>query len=236
MSASQSSAVIQGACGPLSKLVIIKHNSPEYILDKGRIQAKVMSLSLALDGEKCYFHDGERVVALDRATGKKVFVTAEVPVAKDNLMSYFAPTLVVKDDVVVFAGGENMGRAWVGWEKDNQGQDSMTAFSTKNGKTLWSAPHPYGGYNSPEDVLIAQGLVWTADTAKNKDLGTWIGRDLHTGKVVKEIPPTVKTRWFHHRCYRAKATENFMMPSRNGIELIDLEKKEWLLNNWVRTG
>jgi len=211
-----------------------------YDLKRGSLvwerSGKVMPLSLAVDSAKCYFHDGERVVALDRSTGERVFSTAEVPVAKKDMMSYFAPTLVVKDGVLVFAGGENIGKAWMGWEKQNQGQDTMTAFSTEDGRTLWTAPHPYGGYNSPEDVLIARGLVWTADTAKGGAKGPWIGRDLHTGEVVQEIPPTVNARWFHHRCYRAKATENFMIPSRNGIEYIDLDRKEWIVNNWVRSG
>ena len=37
------------------------------------------------------------------------------------------------------------------------------------------------------------------------------------------FPPNVDTYWFHHRCYIAKATDNFLMPSRTGIEFIDPE-------------
>ncbi len=201
-----------------------------------KVSSTVMPLSLAVDKQRVYYHDGERIVALNRDNGEQVFATEAVGVTKTRMMSFFAPTLVVHDNVIVFAGGEKIGFAWMGWESDDQGKDSMTAFSASTGEKLWSAPHPYGGYQSPEDVLIADGLVWAADTANSKHEGAWIGRDLNTGEVKKEIPPTVASQWFHHRCYRAKATDKFMLPSRNGIEFIDIEAKTWGVNNWVRSG
>jgi len=200
------------------------------------VPSLVMPLSLAADVKRVYFHDGIKVVALDRGSGKQVYATDPVPVSKDRLMGFFGPTLVVYKDVVIFAGGERIGKAWMGWEYKDQGQDTMTAFSAETGKKLWTSPHPYAGYQSPEDVLVAGGLVWTADTAKGGARGTWIGRDPHTGKVKKEIPPTVKTGWFHHRCYRAKASTKFLLPSRNGIEFIDIAAKTWNINHWVRSG
>ena len=198
--------------------------------------SKVMPLSMAADSERVYFHNGETIVALDGKTGKEVYRTDPVPVRSDRMFAFFGPTLVVHEGVIVFAGGEKIGMAWMGWEGKDQGQDTATAFDAKSGKTLWSAPHPYGGYQSPEDVLIADGLVWAADTAVGGHKGPWIGRDLRSGEVKKEIPPTVKTGWFHHRCYRAKATDRFMMPSRNGIEYIDITEKNWDINHWVRSG
>ncbi|MEO7800333.1 MAG: PQQ-binding-like beta-propeller repeat protein, partial [Opitutaceae bacterium] len=42
------------------------------------------------------------------------------------------------------------------------------------------------------------------------------------------------TYWFHHRCYIAKATEKFIIPSRTGIEYVNIEKEHWDLNHWVR--
>jgi len=55
-----------------------------------------------------------------------------------------------------------------------------------------------------------------------------------TGEEKKRFPPTVKTYWFHHRCYRAKATENYLLLSRTGIEFVDYKKEEWTINHWVR--
>ena len=44
------------------------------------------------------------------------------------------------------------------------------------------------------------------------------------------------TYWFHHRCYISKATENFLLPSRTGIEFVDYKKNNWTINHWVRGG
>jgi hypothetical protein len=54
--------------------------------------------------------------------------------------------------------------------------------------------------------------------------------------VVKQFAPDVKTYWFHHRCYPSKATDNYILTSRTGIEFIDYEKETWLPNHWVRGG
>ena len=66
--------------------------------------------------------------------------------------------------------------------------------------------------------------------------GEYTGRDPLTGEVKKQFYPDVPegTYWFHHRCYQAKATEKYIMPSRTGIEYVDMEKQHWDLNHWVR--
>ncbi|NQT13724.1 MAG: PQQ-binding-like beta-propeller repeat protein, partial [Planctomycetes bacterium] len=40
----------------------------------------------------------------------------------------------------------------------------------------------------------------------------------------------------HHRCYRSKATKNFLLPSRTGIEFVDFRKQHWQINHWIRGG
>ena len=112
----------------------------------------------------------------------------------------------------------------------------MTAFSAADGKTLWTAEHHPGGHVSPDDMLVINGLVWSADIANGKNSGVFTGRDLHTGKVKSEFLPDVHPDWFHHRCYRSRATDKYFMASRTGIEFIDLEAKHWDINHWVRGG
>ena len=104
------------------------------------------------------------------------------------------------------------------------------------GKELWNAPHAQSGYQSPEDLLVAGGLVWNAPTTRTQDTGVFTGRDPKTGEAKVEFPPDVNTYWFHHRCYIAKATDNFIIPSRTGIEFVDLKKQNWDINHWVRGG
>lgn len=145
-------------------------------------------------------------VALDKQTGER-----PIPIN-------FGPTLVVHEDVVLFAGGDRR----------------MTALAVESGDTLWQAKHPPSGHHSPEDLLVAAGLVWAGNIAAGKGSGIFSGRDLHTGEVRIEFPPDTKTYWFHQRCYRSKATDRFLLPSRTGIEFVDMASQHWDTNHWVR--
>jgi len=191
----------------------------------------IVPLTLAADGQRVYFCGRERIACLDRSTGKEVWQSEPVPRGLP-ISSHYAPTLVVSGDVVLFAGGETAAKRNRSWYTG--GKDTLTALSAKTGKVLWTAYHPPSGYASPEDVFVVDGKVWTGETTSGRAVGVFTGRDLHTGKVASEFPPDVKTYWFHHRCHRGKATENYLMPSRTGIELIDFRRKHWITNHWVR--
>jgi len=201
---------------------------------------RVIPLTLAADAERVYFHNGERIVALERGTGKTAWASQPVPVwqglAQHGLQSWFAPTLVVCGGKVLFAGGEKIHMSYVGWGTKDIGEDTMTAFAAETGKTLWTAEHPYGGYNSPEDLFVIDGTVWAGATAKGGGQGRYVGRGLGTGELTKQYPPTVSTFWFHHRCHRAKATDRYILCSRTGIEFVDVRTGEWTINHWVRGG
>ena len=203
-------------------------------------RSRVIPLTLASDQQGAYFHDGDKVVALDLATGRPRWESEPVPVWQglqgQGLQSWFAPTLVVQDGTVLMAGGEKTHMSYMGWGSDDIGQDTMTALSSDTGRKLWTADHPYSGYNSPEDLFVADGKVWTGVTAKSGPGGRYTGRDLASGDVKLDFPPTIDAHWFHHRCYRAKATDKYVLCSRTGIEFVDLATGEWTINHWVRGG
>ncbi len=182
-------------------------------------ESKVAPLSLSGDAERLFFHDGERIVCLSRADGDQQW--ASPPVGRRPTIAFnFGPRVVIKDDVLLFAGGDR----------------TMRAFDSASGKMLWSAPHAQSGYQSPEDLLVVGGLVWSAPTTSGRDSGVFTGRDLHTGEVKREFPPDVETYWFHHRCYISKATDRFLLPSRTGIEFVDPQQQSWKIHHWVRGG
>ncbi len=200
----------------------------------------VVPLTLGVGDGGVFFHDAAKIVALDLATGKERWASEPVPVWQGldgrGLQSWFAPTLVVYGDQVLFAGGEKTHMSYMGWGSKDIGQDTMTALSTRDGSKLWTAPNPYGGYNSPEDLFVSGGKVWVGATAKGGPSGRYIGHDLVSGELAVEYPPDVKTHWFHHRCYRAKATDKYILSSRTGIEFVDLKTGKWSINHWVRGG
>ncbi len=198
------------------RIAAIKAGTGKVLWQK---DAKVAPLTLTASRTHVFFHDGEKIVCLDRAGGGQVW--ASEPVSRRSPMPVsFGPTLVVYQDVVLFSGGDR----------------SMTALAAKDGKTLWSARHPRSGHQSPEDLLVVQGLAWAGEIANGADSGVFTGRDLHTGEVKSQFAPDVDTYWFHHRCYRAKATEKYLLTSRTGIEFIDVAAKRWEPHHWVRGG
>ncbi len=188
----------------------------------------VVPMTLAADGKRVLFHNGKEIVCLDRQRGEPLWRSPPLPVWA-SIQSWFAPTLVVYGDVVLFAGGEKM-------IPHQGGKDTLTALSVTTGKKLWSAYHPPCGYQSPEDVLVADGLVWAGATTSGGYDGVFQGLDVRTGEVKSQFPPDVQTYWFHHRCYRSKATDRYLLPSRTGIEFIDVAKKHWIIHHWVRGG
>jgi len=194
-------------------------------------ESVVLPVTLAADRRHVYFHDGQSIVCLDRMTGENLWRSD--PVARSKIIqSFYAPILVVYKDVVLFSGGETAGGQTGSWYE--KGKDTMTALSTRTGKVLWTAYHPPSGYRSPEDLLVANGLVWTGETTSGRAVGVFTGRDPLTGEVKKEFKPDVDTYWFHHRCYRGKATDNYLLMSRAGTEFVDIRNEKWIPNHWTR--
>lgn len=195
-----------------------------------RAKYPVQQMTLAADAERVYFHDGERIIALDRKTGKRLWKSSPIPRAPDRYSSWFGSTLVVYENVVLFAGGENV-------QSHRGGRDTMTAVSATDGKTLWNAPHPASGYDSPEDLFVIDDLVWFAPLTNRRDTGQFSGYDLNTGEVKRQYPDTTGAHMPHHRCHRSKATEKYILTSRTGIEFVDVQgNEERTRHDWVRGG
>ena len=189
-------------------------------------QSRVAPVTLTASGRQVYFHDGDCVVCLEAKTGEQVWGSQPIPRWKP-MHVLFGPTLVVHDDVVLFAGGEKMNPI-------RGSNDTMTALSAKTGQRLWSAPHPPSGYASSKDLFVIDGLVWCGVNTNRRDSGVFTGRDLHTGEVRREFPADDWPHMPHHRCHRGKATCNYILTSRTGIEFVDLANEHWDANHWVR--
>lgn len=187
--------------------------------------------TLAASRGKVYCFDGRQVVALSREDGSVLWKSAELPVWKE-MTTFYAPKLVVQGGVVTFVGGEG----YVPHRGTAEGQ--VAGLSTENGKTLWTAKHPSGGYQSPSDLLMIDGKMWGANVTSGSK-----GSPTGTGEILARNPGSGKedvkfhdipAYWFHHRCYPAKATEDYLIMSRTGTEFVDLKTGQWTLHHWVR--
>jgi outer membrane protein assembly factor BamB len=178
----------------------------------------VAPLSLTADSKAVYFYDGAKIVCLNRGDGKENWKSE--PIQTKAIDTGYSPRIVVSEDVLLFSNGLK----------------TVIALSVTDGKKLWQAAQPVSGHYTPEDVFVINGLVWTGDTGMMQATGKFTGRDLHTGAVKKEIPSDTNIYFFHQRCYPSKATEKYIIPSRTGVEFVDLEKKHWTVNHYTRGG
>jgi len=96
------------------------------------------------------------------------------------------------------------------------------------GKQRWLAKTG-GGAMRGQDLFVAGGRVWHAAG------GDVVGYDLATGKPTKTIDPSsVQTPGHHLRCYRAKATERYLITQWRGVEFISLEGQPHAQADWTR--
>ena len=76
---------------------------------------------------------------------------------------------------------------------------------------------------------MADGLVWVGPEYN-------VGRNLRTGKEERRLISfsELRTAGHHHRCYREKATDRYILGGHRGIEFFDLDGDEHSRNNWIR--
>jgi outer membrane protein assembly factor BamB len=167
-----------------------------------------MPQSLAADGERLVFSDGLQTVCADIENGAELWRVPEEPNKKQRARR---KTIILYGDTVVECDG---GR--------------IVARNAADGAQRWTARGGQGAMRA-EDTFIARGCVWHA-------VGEGIaGYDLETGQLVRRIDPTVVDSPGHHlRCYRAKATENYLITQFRGAEFISLGDEAHCQNDWVR--
>jgi outer membrane protein assembly factor BamB len=186
--------------------------------------ANLLPETLAADDKSVFIQADEGVVCLDRKNGRKRWDYYESDKKLNRTKVHFGVnTLIVAEDVVLakLAG-------------------KLVAVSANDGKKLWES-WAGAGFHAPVDVFVIDGVVWQGHHPSDsispppvKDFSE--GRDLHTGEVVATnvVAVDLQTAGHHHRCYREKATERFILMGKRGIEMLDLRGQQHSRNNWVR--
>jgi len=86
-------------------------------------------------------------------------------------------------------------------------------------------------HDSKGTFFVIDGLIW----AHAKGAFELLGIDPKTGRVVRRhSTKEAMTTRHHHRCYSNKATTNFILTSRRGIEYLDVRSGENWPNYWIR--
>jgi len=192
---------------------------------------RVTHLLLAALGNQVFMLDRDAVVSLDLATGRQLWRSPR-PDSSDYTSRYHHRmsemcTLVATDDVVLLCQLEPIQKR-IGWRVIKA---RLQAYERKTGESLWEYRCGNWGHFCVPDVFVAQGLVWVHD----QETMSIVGLEPLSGTEKRRLS-TEKAldNGHHHRCYRNKATERYLMTSYRGVEFVDWASGDVDRNHWVR--
>ncbi len=213
-------------------------------------------LELAAGDDRVFALTTDAVECLDAESGENLWRIDRPLLPPDavrrigfaGMYEYLLAVLVYHDGVVLLAQPEpNTHHTY------HTMPGALYAFDADDGRQMWK--HGYGGWGhcTPPDVFVVGDVVWTHVDAKTEYGSVWQNGlraansavvdyriqalDLQTGELRKELSTKdIFNVGHHHRCYRNKITERFLLSCRRGVEFVDLTTGENYQNHWVRSG
>jgi outer membrane protein assembly factor BamB/SAM-dependent methyltransferase len=203
----------------------------------GRNLRHLVPLSLCAVNDNVFYLDNKKLHCLDSETGEQRWASPFE--TKGLFLRSYAPTVVAHDDVIMC----------LKWNR-------LCAYSVRSGQKLWENKGAMG-FGSPGDLFAIGGKAWAVPMTKSiwresrrnsdgivttginipksvflNDARTAVGIDLQTGKITEQLP--FAHTQHHHRCYRNKATEQYLLIGHSGIQVVDLDTKTYETHRWVR--
>jgi outer membrane protein assembly factor BamB len=173
---------------------------------------RISPVTLGVSGNKAAYFNGDELVVLNAADGSELWraAVASGPAPVKDI-AHENSVVVLHDNVVILVNKK------------------VSVFSIEDGKKLWEKKGGFSTFRGKSDVFIAGGLLWLG-------ANTGTGRDVTTGEVVKTLNTAgLFTAGHHTRCYRARATDNYLLWSKRGVEFMDIADHNHSKNDWVRS-
>ncbi|MEN6503603.1 MAG: PQQ-binding-like beta-propeller repeat protein [Planctomycetaceae bacterium] len=202
--------------------------------------ADLMSQTLAAAGGAVFYQNGFEVLCLGAADGKLRWRAARP--ANHSIMT--VPTLVVSGDLVLSADNVEKGRekladpapGMTDEPKKAPMPSELIVYSARDGKTLWRCP--YGAvFFSHTDVFVTAAGLWTGNVWGCMSQGYTELRNPATGEIIKRRPADQAVYGIgcpHHRCYKDRATQRYILMGRSGVEFFDSASGQIVPNHWTR--
>jgi len=193
---------------------------------------RVTHLSMVLGGGKVFLIEEDAVVALDLATGRRVWRKERPdrprPVTYGSYYFTNLCGLVYHDGVVLFMEPDATlkKQPW-----NAPARSELAGLSAETGEVLWTRPSGMWGHYNQGDIFVIDGLAWV----HQGEGFSMMGLDPHSGEVKRRLSTQeALDQGHHHRCYRNKATSRYFVTGRRGTEFIDVESGESRRHHWVR--
>ena len=230
-------ANVRRGVGKDMRLVAVDPESGELLWE--HVSPLILPMALAADDRQVVYHDGKVVKSLDLETGAARWtspLTGQKIVYRDQanpdrpgaekstilLAPQFAPTLIIYQDVVAFAGGQQ-----------------LNVLSAADGSELWRSDYAPSNYSVPVDLFGFEGYLWGPDIKMNlwRPLDDDVGVNAYdplTGAIKRHVTGKYRYRFQHHRCHQMKVVRDEVIAARAGIEFLDTNTGEVAAHHWVR--
>ncbi|MDP6636459.1 MAG: PQQ-binding-like beta-propeller repeat protein [Phycisphaerae bacterium] len=226
---------------PLKHLMAVEAQTGKLLWRKDDADTQqIMPTAMAVANGRVFFQNEKAIIALDAKSGKELW-RAKRLVSVDSPGSS-APTLVAGKDVVICADREvddanrkkdKDGRS-LSWymyphtEHSSKGQ--AVAYDAATGKKLWSV-NSVENFRGPADVFVIDDKAFV----RSMKPGLAAGLDLKTGEI-KNAPrkSPIRNPATHWRCYRNKATENYLILCQRSTEFYSLAAGTMSTDSFLR--
>ncbi len=188
-------------------------------------------LLLAASNKQVVVLDDDEVISLDLRTGRHLWRSAR-PESPDYTSRYHHRmsdmcTLMATDEFVLLCQLEPIQKR-IGWRVIKA---RLQAYAAKTGAPLWEYRCGNWGHFCVPDVFITNGLVWVHDSESMEIVGLNPATGVEERRLSTE---KAMDNGHHHRCYRNKATDQYLLTSFRGVEFTDWVSGNVDRNHWVR--
>ena len=223
--------------GPFASLYDLGERGKSNVLKQGR-------LMVAAGGDRVYCVTQTDILALDLSDGKTAWTVprpaAVLPAAKGQAavkkVRLAASKMFTNLGSIMYQDGRVFcTQPHVPTNKlVNNVPMTLICLSAKTGVQQWRRICGDWSYTTNLNVYAARGLLWVHE---DRQLGPYelLGLVPETGEVeVRYDLESVLATRHHHRCYRNKATENFLLMGKEGVEYVNLQNGAVQPHRWLR--
>ena len=201
------------------RLVALKADSGAVLWEKSDADTVgILPMTLAVSDGTVVFHNEKGLVCLSSESGDLLWKhDRPTPFAR---FAYSVPTVVIRDGVVLCADSAEF--------RNSNGSNPgiLIALDAATGEQLWNCEAADAVF-APPDVFVVGDRVWSSAGDTRKSFPYPAVHDLKTGAVSLKPPAPASadywSDWHHHRCYRNKATADYILTSRSGVGFVNTQ-------------
>jgi len=199
---------------PIPSIMDNRARGKKNVLKQGR-------LMIVAEGDRMVAVGVDELVGHDLATGEIVWRVPRPPSPDGKKL----PVAGIHNLGLLIVG---KGRVYFG-QPTARGQMTLLCLDATTGRRLWKKDAYSWTYETNYNAYaIGDRLV-----VRGKGM-TYMVLDAATGETTGTLDASAVESSHHHRCYRNKATTNYILIGKEGVEYLDLNTGDVTVNRWVR--